>query len=109
MTLSRKKARCAWCGTTFAAGGGPGRPRRYCRRSCRQRDYEARRRATELGLGEHELVVARQELESTQDRLWVLAQAIADYESAAAGRDRRDALTELLDAARIATAGLSEQ
>jgi hypothetical protein len=54
--------------------------------------------------------VARQELESTRDRLWVLAQTIADYESAAAaGRDRRDALTELLDAARIATAGLSEQ
>jgi hypothetical protein len=100
--------RCEWCGRRFSASGGAGRPRLFCKRSCRQRSYEARLRAAEVGLGEHELVVARQELETTQDRLWVLAQTIADYESAAAGRDRRDALTELLDAARVATTGLSE-
>ena len=59
---------------------GPGRPRRYCRQSCRQRDYEARRRAAELGLGEHELVITRAELQDMQDRLFVLACTIDDAE-----------------------------
>jgi hypothetical protein len=59
---------------------GPGRPRRYCKHACRQRDYEARRRAAELGAGEHELVVTREALESLRDRLFVLEHAIADAE-----------------------------
>jgi len=52
----------------------------YCRPSCRQRDYEARRRAEEVGLGEHELVVTRVELEGVRDRLYVLQCAIEDVE-----------------------------
>jgi hypothetical protein len=59
---------------------GSGRPRLYCKRSCRQRDYESRRRAVELGLGEHELVVTREELESIRDRLFVLGHTIEDAE-----------------------------
>ena len=34
---------CAWCTTEFAAEFRPGRPRIYCRTSCRQRAYERRR------------------------------------------------------------------
>ena len=60
--------------------GGAGRPRRYCRQSCRQRDYEARRRSAELGLSEGELVVTRAELESVRDRLYVLLCAVEDVE-----------------------------
>ena len=52
--------------------GGAGRPRRYCKTSCRQRDYEARRRAAELGLSEGELVVTRE----------VLGQAPAGFSAA---------------------------
>jgi hypothetical protein len=59
---------------------GAGRPRQYCKRSCRQRDYESRRRTRELGLGEHELVVTRQELHDVQDRLYVLAETVKDVE-----------------------------
>ena len=59
---------------------GPGRPRRYCRRSCRQRDFEARQRARELGLAESDLVVARQAIEGLDDLLFVLGCAIADVE-----------------------------
>lgn len=33
---------CAWCGTPIAIGRRGGRPRRYCTRSHRQRDYELR-------------------------------------------------------------------
>ena len=74
----------------------------FCRQSCRQREYEARRHAAELGLGEHELVVAREELESLRDRLFVLGCAVEDIE-----REQREGLTsaaqllqELLDTAR---------
>jgi hypothetical protein len=34
---------CAWCSMTFEAVYRPGRPRVYCRVSCRQRAYERRR------------------------------------------------------------------
>jgi class 3 adenylate cyclase len=95
VTLSR----CAWCGQKLAAAGGPGRPRRYCRRSCRQRDYEARQRAAELGLGEHELIVARTELNALRDRLYILACAIDDF-AQAEPFDRDRLLDDLLHAAR---------
>lgn len=42
--------RCAWCGARFEVAGGPGRPAAYCRRSHRQRAYEARREAERLGI-----------------------------------------------------------
>ena len=34
---------CAWCGVEFSAVYRPGRPKVYCRASCRQRAYERRR------------------------------------------------------------------
>ena len=82
--------------------GGPGRPRVYCKPSCKQRDYEARRRTEELGLGEHELVVTREELESTRDRLFVLACVVEDVERDLENGDTNsaDAVASLLNAAR---------
>lgn len=74
----------------------------FCRQSCRQREYEARLRASELGLGEHELVVTRAELESLRDRLFVLACAVEDVEREqhdGLGKDDK-MLSDLLDAAR---------
>ncbi|MCU1463962.1 MAG: hypothetical protein JWO37_4037 [Acidimicrobiales bacterium] len=99
-----KKERCLWCGRGFLPAAGPGRPRRYCRRSCRQRDYEARRRADELGIGESELVVARHALDDLYDRLYVLEAAVEDVDRDLAAGDSakevRAALDWLLDAAR---------
>jgi len=99
--------RCRWCGRPFTVVPGPGRPRAYCRRSCRQRDYEARRQAAELGLGEAQLVIARAELDDLHDRLYELEAAIEDVDGdlAAAGpkpalRDVQDAVGWLLAAAR---------
>ena len=69
---------CAWCRRPVEQAGGPGRPRRYCRRSCRQRAFEARQRSTELGLGEHELVVTRERLDQLGDQLFVLRCAVED-------------------------------
>jgi hypothetical protein len=86
---------------------GPGRPRRYCRRSCRQRAFEARQRAAELGLGEDELVVARRHLEQLGDQLYVLRCAVEDVDrdlAAVDGQpsadDLRSALDWLLEATR---------
>src|SRR5207245_1916503 len=80
---------------------GPGRPRRYCKRSCRQRDYEARRRAGELGINESELVVARHALDDLYDRLYVLEAAVEDVDRDLAAGDTakevRAALDWLLD------------
>jgi hypothetical protein len=94
---------CPWCGRKFEVTSGPGRPRLYCRASCRQRDYEARRRAAELGLGEHELVVTRAELERLRDRLFLLQCAVEDAERELDDtNDTERALASLLDAARQA-------
>ena len=99
-------ARCAWCRRPLTVTSGPGRPRRFCQQSCRQRDYEARRRARELDLGDHELIVARHALDALRDELYVLACAVEDVERDLAAtsrpttRDLHDALTWLLDAAR---------
>jgi hypothetical protein len=72
---------CAWCGKPIDQGPGAGRPRRYCRRSCRQRDFEARKRARELGLAESDLIVARKSMEGLDDLLFVLTCAIEDVEN----------------------------
>jgi hypothetical protein len=87
--------------------GGRGRPARFCKQSCRQRDYEARRHAAELGLSEGELVVTREELESVRDRLFVLECALEDVERDLSERgddtdDRERAFAWLLDAVRQA-------
>jgi hypothetical protein len=107
VTLSGERtARCRWCGREYAAAAGPGRPRLYCRRSCRQRDYEARRRAAEVGLGEHELIVTRQELHELRDRLYLLARTVDDVEQDLTddpADDERRLLKVLLYAAKEAT------
>lgn len=96
--------RCRWCARPFEVQPGPGRPKEFCRRSCRQRDYEARQRATEVGLSEHELVLTRSEIDSLRDRLYVLEAAVEDVVRDLAGSptkaDYREAIDWLLDAAR---------
>ncbi len=80
MTKPAGERRCRWCGRRFEVLAGPGRPSEFCRRSCRQRDYEARARAKELGLSERELVVARSELEQLRDAVYVVEAAVHDVE-----------------------------
>jgi hypothetical protein len=102
--LPVEERRCRWCGRRFPVTPGPGRPREFCRRSCRQRDYEARQRASEVGLSEHELVLTRQAMDDLRDRLYVLECAVEDVERDLAAAPTRaeyaDAVAWLLDAAR---------
>jgi hypothetical protein len=100
-----ESGRCQWCGRKLPARAGPGRPRQFCRQSCKQRDYEQRKRAAELGLSEGELVMTRSELDDLRDALYVVEAAVEDVERdlETAGDDPdevRRALDWLLDAVR---------
>ncbi len=103
--------RCSWCHRPLPPQDGPGRPRRFCRQSCRQRDYEARRRSAERGLDETEIIVTRARLDALHDRLWVLSCAIEDVDGdlgrATDAGDYRAAVEWLLEAARPLLAELS--
>jgi len=77
VTISRV-LRCEWCGGEFAAAGGPGRPARYCRRSHRQRAYEARLLAGERGIGSDEVLISRRTWERLRDALYRLEAASED-------------------------------
>jgi len=61
--------RCAFCRRPLPASAGVGRPRTYCRRSCRQRAFEQRRRSTELSWGDDRLAELIRQLEARGDRL----------------------------------------
>ncbi|MFN8036202.1 MAG: hypothetical protein U0V73_09740 [Acidimicrobiia bacterium] len=104
MTQPSATRRCRWCRRKFAVTPGPGRPREFCRQSCRQRDYEARQLAAERGLDESQLIVARTQLDELRDRLYVLECAIEDVDRdlavSAKPHEVREALDWLLDAAR---------
>ena len=103
-------SRCRWCQAPLPAREGPGRPRAYCRQSCRQRDYEARQRAVERGLDEGEIIVTRARLDELNDRLWVLSCAIEDIDGDLARADGvgdyEAAIAWLLEAARPLVAEL---
>lgn len=104
--------RCRWCGRAFVVAQGRGRPRRYCKQSCRQQAHLARKLAAAHGLGDDELVVSREVLEDFQSRLYCLQAAIEDVDrdlaqSAAHSRrgeveagDLAEALSWLLENAR---------
>lgn len=90
--------RCRWCRRPVEQPL-TGRRREFCRASCRQRSYEARRRAGDLGLADDELVVTRNELDDARDRLAevldLIEQARGDLDDGVA--DQR-VLGRLLDA-----------
>jgi hypothetical protein len=104
--LADTPTRCRWCGRPFEPTPGAGRPRQFCKRSCRQRDYESRQRAGELGLNEDELIITRQELNELRDRMYVLAETVKDVEKDLTddeADDERRLLNVLLYAAKQAT------
>ncbi len=72
--------RCRRCGRPIQQTPGPGRPRQFCGESCRQIEYQHRRRAAELGLSEHELVMTRAELDELRDALYVVEAAVEDVD-----------------------------
>lgn len=84
-TGTEEARRCKWCRHVLAPSSGPGRPKEYCRQSCRQWDWVARQRAQDLALSENELVIAREELDDLKDRIYVLHCAVEDARRDLAG------------------------
>ncbi len=66
--------RCDWCRRRLPEAAGTGRPRRFCRSSCRQRAYEARRRLEEAAWSEDRLRTR----EDTLDEVAIIAAALTD-------------------------------
>lgn len=91
--------RCRWCRRVLPPAARTGRKRAYCRQACRQWDWVARQRARELAISETDLVVARSELDSLRDDLYVLACAVDDArrDLAAPGKRTERELRELVD------------
>ena len=85
------------CDNAPEPASGPGRPPEYCRRSHRQRDYESRRRAAELGLSETEVVLTRASINSLNDQIYVLECAISDVEKDLADDDSPASVRRCLD------------
>jgi hypothetical protein len=104
MTKRQEQERCRWCGRGFAPHVGRGRPRRYCRQSCRQQAHLARKLAAAHGLGDDDVIVDRTALEELQGALYCLQAAVqdVDHDLAASSEpaDQADALRWLLDNAR---------
>ena len=81
MTELPPTPRCAYCRRPIAIRAGPGRPSLYCRRSHRQRAYEARRRAAEASLPDGQVIVNAGDLDRLHDRLYAVEAALDDVES----------------------------
>ena len=75
-----RPAWCGWCGSALLQPSGAGRPRRWCKPSCRQQAHIARRLAEAAGLGDDQLVVGRRDYELLQERLASLRAAVADLD-----------------------------
>ncbi|MBL8775551.1 MAG: hypothetical protein JNK12_06465 [Acidimicrobiales bacterium] len=73
-----KPPRCGWCGAPVVDQPAVGRKRRYCRQSCRQQAYLARKLAGAHDLAPDEVVVRRDELTDLQDRVYALQAALED-------------------------------
>jgi hypothetical protein len=68
---------CRWCRRPVVPVGR-GRPPEFCRRSCRQRDYESRQEARRLGLDDERIIVTRGALDRVLDDVYVLVCAVDD-------------------------------
>ena len=99
---------CGWCRRPVTPTEGRGRPRRFCKRSCRQRDFEARQRSARHGVDEKELIIARRDFDRLHDEIFVLACAVADAQAdlrdAESTADLRLIIASLLAASRDVSA-----
>ena len=74
-----KTTSCDWCGDPLVANCS-GRPRRYCRRSHRQRAYEARLLAERMGLDPGDALVPVDLVRWAREGIRALSRAIRDVE-----------------------------
>ncbi len=113
VTKEAVEPRCQWCGRELTFLVGRGRPRRYCRQSCRQRAYELRQRQLAGTLRSNEVPISLTHFERLRDGVYRLTTALedvdldlaedGDYE--AAFRHLYEAATELRDFELVVATG----
>ncbi|MDF0530685.1 hypothetical protein P0W64_13995 [Tsukamurella sp. 8F] len=106
-TARRRTAVCAWCGREVVSEG-PGRTRKYCKRSCRQRAYESRAALAGTPLPADSVVLSAQEAESLSERMFEVRCAAEDVQTAVAEGASPGEL-ELLCARLVDTARSAER
>lgn len=103
ITVTKEIRRCLWCAASIPEPSGPGRPRVFCRRSHRQRHYEARRLANAQGLAPDEVLISRRQFDDWRDRIYLLEagleDAALDLGDAPALREYTEAFQTLYEAA----------
>lgn len=102
--VGEERVPCPWCGRPVEQPDGPGRRRRYCGRSCRQRAYEQRASLRSTGLPDDAIVLSPTDVARLHDRLFQLRCAAEDVLTAvddgAAGGELRGLADEVLRHAR---------
>jgi hypothetical protein len=78
----------------IAESGAAGRPREYCRRSHRQRAFEARESARRHRLGADEVIISRASYDQVRDSFYRIETALDDVLSDLAAGESREALSE---------------
>lgn len=94
--LSETEERCAWCGRRFVPNPGPGRKRRYCRPSHRQRAYEARTLAKTHKLSEGQVLMSVERLDAIRDLLYRIEAAMDDVDTDLASDESVDGTRQAL-------------
>ncbi|WP_231598905.1 hypothetical protein [Corynebacterium occultum] len=75
-------ATCAWCGKDIH-NHPRGRPRKYCRQSCKQRAYEQRNKVSGTGIPAEAVIIQPERLAVLKDSLFELRCAAEDIATAA--------------------------
>lgn len=96
MTKSSGEQRCLWCGGRFVQLPGRGRPRRFCRATCRQQAHLARKLAAGRQLAADEVIVSRADLETIQAAVITLQAALEDVHNDLADAEGPEASGEAL-------------
>lgn len=94
---------CAWCGREIQANNR-GRPKKYCRQSCKQRAYEQRNKVAGTEIPAQAVIIQPERAAALKDSLFVLRCAAEDIATASAegaeSKEIRDLCRELVELAR---------
>lgn len=96
---------CEHCGRPVDSGTSVGRPRKYCRRSCRQRAFEARRYLEDVSWGDAQLVRLARELAELEDRLDALGASLGELRADVEDQREVDVAAALADLELVARGG----
>lgn len=88
--------RCLWCSREINQDG-PGRRRRYCGQSCRQRAYEQRQSLKGTSIPADALILTRSTAEELSDRLFEVRCAAEDVHAAVTDGEPTDSITALCE------------